>query len=86
MHFGWTVHGLDLTISSALPPAKTTRTGRTPIVGAPSAGHGLAGMTERAALVGGHLTAGVDTAAGSSRFVVHAWLPERAAVDSAVSA
>lgn len=86
VHFGWTVHGLDLTISSALPPAKTTRTGRTPIVGAPSVGHGLAGMTERAALVGGHLTAGVDTAAGGSRFVVHAWLPERAAINSTVSA
>ena len=76
VHFGWTVHGLDLTISSALAPAKTTRTGRTPIVGAPTAGHGIAGMTERAALVGGHLTAGVVGA----RFVVHAWLPERAVV------
>jgi len=86
VHFGWTVHGLDLTISSALAPAKTTRTGRTPIVGAPAAGHGLAGMTERAALVGGHLTAGVDTAGGGSRFVVHAWLPERAGLDSAVPA
>lgn len=86
VHFGWTVHGLDLTISSALPPAKTTRTGRTPIVGAPVAGHGLAGMTERAALVGGHLTAGVDTAGGGSRFVVHAWLPERSTVDSSVTA
>jgi signal transduction histidine kinase len=86
VHFGWTVHGLDLTISSALPPAKTTRTGRTPIVGAPTAGHGLAGMTERAALVGGHLTAGVDTVGGSTRFVVHAWLPERASLDAAVPA
>ena len=76
VHFGWTVHGLDLTISSALTPAKTTRTGRTAIVGAPTAGHGIAGMTERAALVGGHLTAGVIGA----RFVVHAWLPERAVV------
>jgi signal transduction histidine kinase len=76
VHFGWTVHGLDLTISSALPAAKTTRTGRTAVVGAPTAGHGIAGMTERAALVGGHLTAGVVGA----RFVVHAWLPERAAV------
>ena len=76
VHFGWTVHGLDLTITSALPAAKTTRTGRTAIVGAPTAGHGIAGMTERAALVGGHLTAGVVGA----RFVVHAWLPERATV------
>ncbi|MEO6533242.1 MAG: histidine kinase [Pseudolysinimonas sp.] len=80
VHFGWTSHGLDLTISSALPPAKTTRTGRTAVVGAPITGHGLAGMTERAALVGGHLTAGADTAGGASRFVVHAWLPERVVV------
>jgi signal transduction histidine kinase len=78
VHFGWTAHGLDLTISSTLLPAKTTRTGRTPIVGAAPAGHGLAGMTERAALVGGHLTAGPVGA----RYVVHAWLPERAAVSA----
>jgi glucose-6-phosphate-specific signal transduction histidine kinase len=71
---------LDLTISSALPPAKGTRTGRTALVGAPTAGHGIAGMTERAALVGGHLTAGVDAGSGNSRFVVHAWLPERVEV------
>ena len=86
VHFGWTAHGLDLTISSALPPAKSTRTGRTPILnatGAPMAGHGIAGMTERAALVGGHLTAGIDTIGGASRFVVHAWLPERTAVGGA---
>jgi signal transduction histidine kinase len=80
MHFGWTVHGIDLTISSALPAAKTTRTGRVSVVGSPSVGHGIAGMTERAALVGGHLTASVDTSSGSSRFVVHAWLPERVEV------
>jgi hypothetical protein len=42
-------------------------------------------MTERAALVGGHLTAGVDAAGGSSRFVVHAWLPERASVENGVT-
>jgi signal transduction histidine kinase len=78
VHFGWTAHGLDLTISSALTPAKTTRTGRTAIVGAPTAGHGIAGMTERAALVAGHLTAGVV----GGRFVVHAWLPERATVSA----
>jgi signal transduction histidine kinase len=76
VHFGWTQRGLDLTISSALVAAKTTRTGRTPIVGAATTGHGIAGMTERAALVGGHLTAAVDGA----RFVVHAWLPERAEI------
>lgn len=77
VHFGWTPHGLDLSISSALPPARTTRTGRLAVVGAPAAGHGIAGMTERAGLVGGHLTAGVD----GGRFVVHAWLPETLAVD-----
>ncbi len=83
VHFGWTAHGLDLTISSALVPVKSTRTGRTAIVGASSAGHGIAGMTERAALVGGHLTAGVV----GSRFVVHAWLPEHSVIrDRAVSA
>ena len=78
VHFGWTVHGLDLTISSALIPVKGSRTGRTAIVGAAAAGHGIAGMTERAALVGGHLTAGVD----GPRFVVHAWLPEAVVVTS----
>lgn len=76
VHFGWTAHGLDLTVSSALVPARSTRTGRTAAPGVPAAGHGIAGMTERAALVGGHLTAGVV----GSRFVVHAWLPEHSAV------
>jgi signal transduction histidine kinase len=76
VHFGWTRHGLDLTISSALPAMRTTRTGRLAVVAAPAAGHGIAGMTERAALVGGHLTAAVDGA----RFVVHAWLPETVVV------
>jgi signal transduction histidine kinase len=37
-------------------------------------GHGIAGMTERAVLVGGHLAA---TGKGE-RFVVEAWLPEHA--------
>lgn len=83
VHFGWTVHGLDLTISSALTPAKSTRTGRTAIVRAPAAGHGIAGMTERAALVGGYLTAG----AVGTQYVVHAWLPEHSVVgDRAVPA
>ncbi|MEO8263435.1 MAG: hypothetical protein ABI566_12780, partial [Pseudolysinimonas sp.] len=36
-----------------------------------STGHGLAGMTERALLVGGHLTAGPE----AGRYIVHAWLP-----------
>jgi hypothetical protein len=36
-----------------------------------STGHGIAGMTERAALGGGWLRAGPD----QDRFVVTAWLP-----------
>jgi signal transduction histidine kinase len=78
LHFGWGPHGLDLTILSALRPAtKTVRGRRDPADGGPVApGHGIAGMTERAALVGGHLSA----AAAGERFVVHAWLPERADV------
>jgi len=77
LHFGWTPHGLDLTVSSVLrPPAKPSRARKTPDAEAPPApGHGIAGMTERAALVGGHLSAGP----AGERFVVHAWLPERAA-------
>jgi len=69
VHFAWTPHGLDLTISSALKPA----TGRTGAIktATTSTGHGVAGMTERALLTGGHLTAAVD----DGRYVVHAWLP-----------
>ncbi|HWM33440.1 MAG TPA: histidine kinase [Pseudolysinimonas sp.] len=69
VRFGWTPHGLDLLISSALK-APTGRTGAIK-TGSASAGHGLAGMTERALLVGGHLTTGPET----GRFEVHAWLP-----------
>ncbi|MGN6503381.1 MAG: sensor histidine kinase, partial [Pseudolysinimonas sp.] len=73
VHFGWTPHGLDLTVTSTLrAPAVRTgaiRTGLTPALGA--TGHGIAGMTERALLVGGHLTAGPE----AGRFVVRAWLP-----------
>jgi signal transduction histidine kinase len=69
VHFGWTPHGLNLTVSSALKPP----TGRTGAIktGVASSGHGLAGMTERALLVGGHLTAKPE----SGRFLVRAWLP-----------
>ena len=76
LHFGWSPHGLDLTISSALrPPTRPVRGRKTPAEETPlPSGHGIAGMTERAALVGGHLSA----AAAADRFVVHAWLPERA--------
>ena len=69
VHFGWTPHGLDLTVSSLLKPP----TGRTGAIktGVTSTGHGVAGMTERALLVGGHLDAGPE----SGRYVVRAWLP-----------
>jgi signal transduction histidine kinase len=79
VHFGWTPHGLDLTIASALK-APTGRTGaiRT---GAASPGHGLAGMTERALLAGGHLAAGPE----AGRFLVHAWLPANPVVPAGPS-
>ncbi|MEO5920682.1 MAG: histidine kinase [Pseudolysinimonas sp.] len=69
VHFGWVPHGLNLTVSSALKPP----TGRTGAIktGATSSGHGIAGMTERALLVGGHLTATAE----SGRYLVRAWLP-----------
>jgi len=68
LHVGWSPHGLDLTVTSALagPPP----TGPVPGL-ASGSGHGIAGMTERAVLVGGHLTARAE----DGRFVVHAWLP-----------
>jgi signal transduction histidine kinase len=69
VHFGWTPYGLNLTVSSALKPP-TGRTGALK-TGVTSIGHGLAGMTERALLVGGHLTAGPE----ARRYVVRAWLP-----------
>ncbi|MCU1417302.1 MAG: hypothetical protein JWP32_1476 [Schumannella sp.] len=69
VRFAWTPHGLDLTVASVLRAA----TGRTGAIktGVTSTGHGLAGMTERALLVGGHLSAGPE----AGRFVVRAWLP-----------
>jgi signal transduction histidine kinase len=78
VEFGWTPHGLDLTVASALKPP----TGRTGAIktGATSAGHGLAGMTERALLVGGHLTAGPQ----DGRYLVHAWLPANPVVPAQV--
>jgi len=45
-------------------------------------GHGLSGMRERAASVGGHLDAGPSPAGG---FLVEAWLPADPAPDSAAS-
>jgi signal transduction histidine kinase len=61
LHVGWTPHGLDLVVASEL-------TAHAAPVGT---GHGIAGMTERALLVGGHLTARPE----EGRFVVRAWLP-----------
>ena len=45
-------------------------------------GHGIAGMTERAVLVGGHLTAGPE----AGRFVVRAWLPANPVVTGSAPA
>lgn len=69
VRFAWTAHGIELSISSHLPEMRP-RTGMIP-VGAATVGHGIAGMTERAALTGGWLRTGVD----GDRFIVTAWLP-----------
>lgn len=61
VRFDWAPGGLHLSIASELPDAPV----------APSGGHGIAGMTERAALGGGHL----DTVSEDGRFLVRAWLP-----------
>lgn len=58
----WTADAVDVTITSALD-------GEPPVPLRP--GHGLAGMRERAILVGGHLTA----EPGAGIFVVHACIP-----------
>ena len=63
VRFAWTPHGLELTVTSALADEKP----KSPY----GPGHGIAGMTERALLVGGWLTAVPD----EDRFVVRAWLP-----------
>jgi signal transduction histidine kinase len=69
VRFSWSSHGLELAVVSYLPEVKS-RTGMIPVATA-STGHGIAGMTERAALGGGWLRAGPD----QGRFVVTAWLP-----------
>ena len=65
----WTSHGVELAVTSHLVEVKP-RTGLVPLA-VPHVGHGIAGMSERAALGGGWLRAGAD----GDRFVVTAWLP-----------
>jgi signal transduction histidine kinase len=69
VQFRWSSHGLELTVDSSLAEVKT-RTGMIPVAPAPT-GHGIAGMTERAALAGGWLRAEPE----QGRFIVRAWLP-----------
>lgn len=69
VRFSWSSHGLEVAVVSFLPEVKS-RTGMIAVATA-STGHGIAGMTERAALGGGWLRAGPD----QGRFVVTAWLP-----------
>jgi signal transduction histidine kinase len=66
VRFEWVVDELDITISSAVTASPATAELRV--------GHGLAGMKERAALVGGRLTTSVD----DLRFVVVASIPATA--------
>jgi signal transduction histidine kinase len=80
LHFEWTLHGLDLTISSRLRPQVKPARGKNSTAAVTTSGHGIAGMRERAALVGGRLTADAETEAGL--FLVRAWLPERAEVSA----
>jgi signal transduction histidine kinase len=65
--FEWHVNQLDITITSAVESSPATAELRV--------GHGLAGMKERAALVGGQLTTNVD----DRHFVVVANIPANAA-------
>ena len=68
VHFEWTADDLEVTITSALMSSPATSELRV--------GHGLAGMRERAALVGGRLTTEVD----DHQFVVRAVIPASVAV------
>jgi signal transduction histidine kinase len=63
VHFDWTNNDLEVSISSALSSQPATAELRV--------GHGLAGMRERAALVGGRLVTEVD----DRTFVVRAVIP-----------
>jgi signal transduction histidine kinase len=66
VHFLWTADDLEVTITSTLVSSPGTSELRV--------GHGLAGMRERAALVGGHLT----TEVGEREFTVRAVIPASA--------
>ncbi len=67
VRFEWGIDELEITISSAVTSSPATAELRV--------GHGLAGMKERAALVGGRLATSVD----DRRFVVTASIPATAA-------
>jgi signal transduction histidine kinase len=67
VRFEWVIDELEITITSAVTASPATAELRV--------GHGLAGMKERAALVGGRLTTTVD----DHRFVVTAIIPATAA-------
>lgn len=77
VRFDWAASGLHLSITNtALEPERSTAPLATLAAGGsagaqPMTGHGIAGMSERAALVGGNLAAVRD----GDRFTVRAWLP-----------
>ncbi len=73
IRFDWRPGGLHVTVSSQLPDGPpTVTTGLNSITGAVSSTrHGIVGMTERAALIGGSL----ETRREGGRFVVRARLP-----------
>lgn len=62
LHFSWADDGVDVTVVNSLADTLSTPSGL---------GHGLAGMRERAMLVGGRLTAEPR----DDRFVVTVWVP-----------
>jgi signal transduction histidine kinase len=74
VRFDWAPGGLHLSIASAVGPEPKRQLGTaTGALQLPptSGGHGIAGMSERALIVGGSLTARAD----GDRFIVRAWLP-----------
>jgi signal transduction histidine kinase len=60
----YTTDGLDIHVEDEGPPTSAR--------GVHRGGHGLAGLAERASILGGRLDAGPRPARG---FIVHAWLP-----------